>query len=293
MKKYFSCIGLIGKFDSKSALLTHKIIYNWLIIQNYKVILEKNIANRLKLNNAEIGDLKYIGKNSDLAIVVGGDGNMLRAARILSFYKIKVIGINRGNLGFLTEINPNDIYQQLYLVLRGKFYFDSRFLLEISINKNLRSCKRKEIAVNEMVLHSNKITQMFEFEVYIDKKFAFSQRSNGLIISTPTGSTAYSLSAGGPILASSLEAIILISIFPHTLSSRTLIINSNSIVNLLISNKQKKIEIICDGQVNIPINSNDSILIKKSKNHLHLIHLLKFNYFNTLTSKLGWSKKLF
>lgn len=293
MKKYFRCIGLVGKSDSKSALSTYKIIYHWLVIQKYKVIIEKNVANKLKLKNVKIGDLTYIGKNSDLAIVVGGDGNMLRAARILSFYKIKVIGINRGNLGFLTEIDPKHIYQQLHLILKGKFYFERRFLLEININKNFYVCKRKEIAVNEIVLHSNKIAQMFEFEVYIDKKFAFSQRSNGLIISTPTGSTAYSLSAGGPILSSSLEAIILISIFPHTLSSRALVINSNSVVNLLISNKKKKIEIICDGQINIPINNNDIISIKKSKNYLYLIHLLKYNYFNTLTNKLGWSKKLF
>lgn len=287
----FHYIGLAGKSSNKLAFITYNFIYKILINKGYKLIIEKNIVKKLKLKNVEIGNLNNIGEKAQLAIIIGGDGNMLRAARILSFYDIKVIGINCGNLGFLNEIDPKKIKKQIFDILKGKYYFENRFLLEVKIKKNIYTY-RKETAINEIIFHSSKVAHMIEFEVYIDKKFAFSQRSNGLIVSTPTGSTAYSLSAGGPILFPSLEAIVLVPMFPHTLSSRPLVISNKSIVHLVFSDK-KNLEISCDSQIIIPIDNYDNIVIKKSKNYLNLIHLLKYNYFNSLTSKLGWSNKLF
>ena len=288
MDKHFNCIGIIGHISSDSAFRTYKILWHWLTTKGYQVIVEKQIAEKLFLKKKFLGTVEEIGKHSDLAIVVGGDGNMLGAARILSCYDIKVIGINRGNLGFLTDINPDNLQQDLNQVLQGNYFIEKRFLLDAQDRYFTNIGK----AMNEIVIHSGKVACMVEFEVYIDEKFVFSQRSDGLIISTPTGSTAYSLSAGGPILTPSIEAISLVPMFPHTLSARPLVISSNSTICLQFTSKRSELEISFDGQISFPIQKNSNIFIKRNKNCLNLIHKKTYNYYNTLSYKLGWSKNM-
>ena len=216
MNKKFACIGIVGHPRHPSALATHEMLFHWLVARGYSVMVERQIAHDLGLKDAVTGSLADIGQRADLAVVVGGDGNMLGAARVLARYDIKVIGVNRGNLGFLTDLDPDNALQQLADVLEGEYIDEQRFLLETIVHKEHQQC-RISTAINEVVLHPGKVAHMIEFEVYIDDRFAFSQRSDGLIIATPTGSTAYSLSAGGPILTPSLEAIALVPMFPHTL----------------------------------------------------------------------------
>lgn len=219
MKNHFKCIGIVGHPRHPTALTTHEMLWRWLSGKGYEVLVEQQIAHELQLSNVKTGTLAEIGQQADLAVVVGGDGNMLGAARTLARYDINVIGINRGNLGFLTDLDPDNALQQLADVLEGHYIAEKRFLLEAQVCQ--QDCqKRISTAINEVVLHPGKVAHMIEFEVYIDEVFAFSQRSDGLIISTPTGSTAYSLSAGGPILTPSLDAITLVPMFPHTLSAR-------------------------------------------------------------------------
>ena len=199
MNNHFRCIGIVGHPRHPTALTTHEMLYRWLCSKGYEVMVEQQIAQELQLKSVKTGTLAEIGQQADLAVVVGGDGNMLGAARTLARYDIKVIGINRGNLGFLTDLDPDNAQQQLADVLEGHYISEKRFLLEAQVCQ--QDCqKRISTAINEVVLHPGKVAHMIEFEVYIDEIFAFSQRSDGLIISTPTGSTAYSLSAGGPIL---------------------------------------------------------------------------------------------
>lgn len=292
MSTHFNCIGIVGHPRHPAALTTHLTLYRWLSDKGYKVIIEQQIAEDLNLHSAQTGTLAEIGQLADLAVVVGGDGNMLGAARILARYDIKVIGINRGNLGFLTDLDPDNALQQLADVLDGHYLSEKRFLLEAQVcHRGTQT--RLSTAINEVVLHPGKIAHMIEFEVYIDEMFAFSQRSDGLIISTPTGSTAYSLSAGGPILTPSLDAITLVPMFPHTLSARPLVINSNSTIRLRFSHMRSDLEISCDSQIALPIQEEENVLIRRSDYHLHLIHPKDYSYFNTLSSKLGWSKKLF
>lgn len=291
MNRHFNCIGIIGHPRHPTALTTHEILYRWLIERGYEVIIEQTIARELALDNVKTGSLAEIGKSADLAIVVGGDGNMLGAARILSRYNIKVIGINRGNLGFLADLTPDNAMQQLSSVLDGKYLTEERFLLEAQV-KNHKNEYHTGMAINEVVLHPGKVAHMIEFEVYIDEKFAFSQRSDGLIISTPTGSTAYSLSAGGPILTPSLEAITLVPMFPHTLSSRPLVIHSDSTIRLRFLSLRSDLEISCDSQIAIPVQEGEEVIIRKSQHQLNLIHPENYSYFNTLSTKLSWSKKL-
>lgn len=292
MNKKFACIGIVGYPRHPSALATHEMLCHWLISQGYCVMLEQKIAQCLQLNEALVGSLSDIGQQADLAVVVGGDGNMLCAARVLAQYDIKVIGVNRGNLGFLTDLDPDNALQQLSDVLEGKYIDEKRFLLETSIHKDQKNCYVSS-AINEVILHLGKVAHMIEFEVYIDDYYAFSQRSDGLIIATPTGSTAYSLSAGGPILTPSLNAITLVPMFPHTLSSRPLVIHSDSSIRLKFSQIGSDLEISCDSQISLPIQEGEEILIRRSNFCLNLIHPNNYSYFNTLSLKLGWSKKFF
>lgn len=292
MNKHFNCIGIVGHPRHPTALTTHEMLYRWLRSEGYDVIVEQQIAHDLNLTQVRTGTLAEIGQQADLAVVVGGDGNMLGAARVLARYDIKVIGINRGNLGFLTDLDPDNAHQQLASVLEGHYLTEKRFLLEAQVFHH-ETPTRRSTAINEVILHPGKIAHMIEFEVYIDEAFAFSQRSDGLIISTPTGSTAYSLSAGGPILTPSLDAITLVPMFPHTLSARPLVINSNSTIRLRFSHMRSDLEISCDSQISLPIQDGESVLIRRSEYHLNLIHPKDYSYFNTLSTKLGWSKKLF
>ncbi|MCX8958155.1 NAD(+) kinase [Erwinia psidii] len=292
MNNHFNCIGIVGHPRHPTALTTHETLYRWLAAKGYKVIIEQQIARELNLSDVETGTLSEIGQRAELAVIVGGDGNMLGAARVLARYDIKVIGINRGNLGFLTDLDPDNAQQQLAEVLEGKYITERRFLLEARVCRQGHPPKIGT-AINEVVLHPGKVAHMIEFEVYIDDSFAFSQRSDGLIISTPTGSTAYSLSAGGPILTPSLDAIAIVPMFPHTLSARPLVINSSSTIRLRFSHMHSDLEISCDSQIALPIQEGEDVLIRRSDDHLNLIHPENYNYFNTLSSKLNWSKKLF
>lgn len=292
MKTTFKTIAIIGQPRQTNALATHEMLYHWLSAEGYRVLVESQVAAELHLGVIEVATLEQIGAGADLAVVVGGDGNMLGAAKVLARYDIKVIGINRGNLGFLTDLSPENALHELAAVLQGDYWLEKRFLLAAQIERGHEKGPQST-AMNEVVLHPNKVAHMIEFEVYIDNNFAFSQRSDGLIISTPTGSTAYSLSAGGPILIPNLEAIAIVPMFPHSLSARPLVIDSSSQIQLRFSNLRNDLELSCDSHSRLPIQEGDEVTIQRSRDELNLIHPKNISYFNTLTSKLGWSQKLF
>ncbi|MGX2975244.1 NAD(+) kinase [Ursidibacter arcticus] len=288
----FQTIAIVGKPRHDIALETHLAVYNWLKERQYNVLVEKNIAQQLSLPNPM--SLQEIGEWADLVIVIGGDGNMLGMARQLAKYQVPLIGINRGNLGFLTDIAPQSAFEQLHSCLeRGEFIIEERFLLDAKIEQNGKIIEANN-ALNEVVIHSSQIARTIDFEVSIDGKFAFSQRSDGLIISTPTGSTAYSLSAGGPILTPNLNAIALVPMSPHSLSSRPLVVDGDSIISLRFAQyNQPNLVVSCDSQRLLPFSADERVIVQKSTDKLKLLHLKDYNYFNVLGSKLGWLSKLF
>ncbi|RCW21312.1 NAD+ kinase [Vibrio parahaemolyticus] len=294
MKNPCNVIAIIGKPRDQQAIQTHKELYQWLTSEGYKVFIDDRLAAILDdIPQSQFASLVELGKNADLAIVVGGDGNMLGAARILSRFDVPVIGVNRGNLGFLTDLNPDEFQASLQAVLDGEYIEEERFLLEAEVHRH-GQIKSHNAALNEAVLHPGKIAHMIEFEVYIDESFAFSLRADGLIVSTPTGSTAYSLSGGGPILSPSLNAISLVPMFPHTLSSRPLVVDGKRRIKLVVSPENRGTqEVSCDGQVSLPVSPGDEIHIYQSPNVLKLIHPKDYSYYHVLRNKLGWSSKLF
>jgi NAD+ kinase len=230
-------------------------------------------------------------QHQDLLVVVGGDGSLLQAARSVVKANIPVLGVNRGRLGFLTDVLPEDIEQSLSAVLAGDFHIEERFLLDTAVFRNEELSSHGD-ALNDIVLLPGDVAHMIEFTIYVDDKLVCHQRADGLIVATPTGSTAYALSGGGPILHPSLEAIALVPMFPHTLSSRPLVVSSDSHITIKMDpNTVIQPRLSCDGQMNYPLVANDVIKISKKPDLLKLLHPKDYDYYQTLRSKLGWQSK--
>ncbi|GAB5382229.1 MAG: NAD(+) kinase [Aliiglaciecola sp.] len=289
----YKTVGLIGKPAHEGANKSLNAILQYLKKRDCRILVESKVTSMLVGNGFESMDLSEIGTQADLAIVVGGDGNMLGAARILAKHDVAVVGVNRGNLGFLTDINPDDFEAQLDCIFNGECVREQRFILQVEVYREGQK-QSANSAVNEVVLHHGKVAHMMEFETYIDDNFVFSQRSDGLIIATPTGSTAYSLSGGGPILTPNLDALTLVPMFPHTLSSRPIVVDANSTVKLKVSiDNTDNLQVSCDSHIVLEVLPGDEIHIRKNEDRLSLIHPKDYNYFNVLRTKLGWGSKLY
>lgn len=227
----------------------------------------------------------------DLIIVVGGDGSLLSAARMSIKVNVPVTGISRGRLGFLTDISPDDIETQLGAILQGHYSEEKRFLLQTQIHDDHQIYFEGD-CLNDIVLSRGNETHLIEFDVYINQQFVSHYRSDGLIISTPTGSTAYSLSAGGPIMHPQLDAMVLVPMFSHSLSSRPLVFPGDSQVDIRIStSNENNLQISCDGHESRMIKPGQHVAIEKNKQELRLLHPTAYNYYDTLRLKLGWGSK--
>ncbi len=227
-------------------------------------------------------------ESHDLIVVVGGDGSLLSAARMAIKVNVPVIGINRGRLGFLTDIIPDDIETQLTAVLMGKYYQETRFLLQVCIHDEQTTYFQGD-ALNDVVLGRGNETHLIEFDVFINKRFISHYRADGMILATPTGSTAYALSAGGPIMHPQLDAIVLVPMFSHSLSSRPFVVDGEVKIDLLISqHNETDLRISCDGHESRLIKPGQFASIKKNKHQLRLLHPHDYHYYDTLRAKLGW-----
>lgn len=288
----FNHIGLAGRLSSEKAQqTTHKII-DFLRNNNVEVIISNELADTLKRTDVPFGDDHFIGTNSDLVIVVGGDGSMLGAARSMVDYGVPLLGVNRGRLGFLTDIMPSEIEAKVLDVLNGDFVSEKRFMLEMTTMREGEVIDRGH-ALNDIVLHPGGHLRMIEFELYVDDEFVYSQSSDGLIVTTPTGSTAYALSGGGPLMHPSLDAIGLVPLNAHSLTSRPIVVSGSSRIRLLLGNDSSMMmNAACDGQINQQVEPNDEILICKKERQITLIHPSDHNYYETCRRKLGWGKHL-
>ncbi|MBS0357823.1 MAG: NAD(+) kinase [Proteobacteria bacterium] len=258
---------------------------------NVDLFIEKETAGLLKDQDHPIVELDQLRKCCDLLIVVGGDGNMLSAGRIAAAIDIPVVGINRGRLGFLTDILPSELENKLRNILEGHYQEEKRFLLSASVQSD-NTVLSKSDALNDVVLLASKVAHMIQFEIFINQQLVLNQRADGLIIATPTGSTAYALSGGGPILHPELDVIVLVPVSPHTLSSRPIVVDANSEITIKLNPTQITPACLsCDGQAPIALDSDHHIVIRKKSEKLRLIHPLDYNYYETLRSKLGWQAK--
>lgn len=233
-----------------------------------------------------------MGKPHDLIIVIGGDGSLLSAARLATRVNTPVIGVNRGRLGFLTDILPDEIEEKISEVLQGQYKEEKRFLLHTRIYDQEETTYFEGDAVNDVVLSRGNETHLVEFSVFVDEQLVSHYRSDGMILSTPTGSTAYALSAGGPIMHPQLNAIVLVPMFSHSLSSRPLVVDGNSKIELHISPaNEASLFISCDSHQSRLVKPGQRVSIQKNGHQLRLLHPLDYHYYDTLRSKLGWESK--
>lgn len=232
-----------------------------------------------------------MGQAEDLIIVVGGDGSLLSAARMAIDVGVPVLGINRGRLGFLTDISPKDLDEELEAILAGQYKEEKRFLLHTHIHHEEQTLFRGD-ALNDVVLGRGTATHLVEFDVLINQQFVSHFRSDGMIISTPTGSTAYALSAGGPIMHPQLNAIVLVPMFSHSLSSRPIVVDGQGEIELRISpSNEMPLSLSCDGHAFVLVEPGQVVTIAKKTQELCLLHPCSYHYYDTLRSKLGWESK--
>ena len=284
----FKKIAIIGKYPSPEE---NKDIHNQLVQlithlnkKNIDLVIEEKTQNQINLDKFKSMPLSDIGKQVDIAIIIGGDGTMLGTARTLVDSAIPLIGVNQGRFGFLADLNIDSMFDSIDNILNGLYIQDDRMLIETSIVRNNKII-HESFALNDIVIRSG--VRLIELEVIIDESFVHTQRSDGLIVSTPTGTTAYALSAGGPILHPKLDAITIVPISPHTLSNRPIAVSGDSEILIKIVNIDEAYASI-DGQIQIPLDKKDSIRIKKAKQSISILHPKDYCYFEMLRNKLNW-----
>lgn len=288
MQQRFNTIAIIGKFMQQSAVQFMKNdlenLARHLQARNSEVVFEAQTAEYAEIIDFKTISLSEIGQKADLAVVMGGDGTMLGVARALKNSNIPLVGINRGHFGFLTDLRAEEMLQAIDAILAGQYQTESRMMLNATVNRNNKTILQNH-AFNDIVLKSE--LRLIELEVNIDGKFVHKLRADGLIISTPTGTTAYSLSAGGPILHPDLEAIALVPICPHALTNRPLAVSSAASIEVEVVQIDQA-QISFDGQSQLALTLGDSIKIERSKESVTLLHPDEYCYYDMLRNKLHW-----
>jgi len=235
-------------------------------------------------------NLDEMASAMDLAIVIGGDGTMLNIARTLSPHHVPLVGVNQGRLGFLTDLTLDNMQESIAAMLDGKFITEQRLLLSARVLRNDVEIF-SGLAFNEVVVHRSNISSMIEFEVRIDGEYLYNQRADGLIVSTPTGSTAYAMSAGGPILHPSLDVLELVPVCPHTLSNRPIVVKSSSVLEILM-HRIGDIHVRFDSHTSYDLQLHDKIVATRHPEPVCLLHPVGHSYYHTLREKLLWNQTL-
>jgi NAD+ kinase len=284
----FKTVAIVGKYMADGIAQSLSDIAGFLEDAGYKVVYEAETAINVGLNNVTAWSPEEIGKQADVAIVVGGDGTMLGIARQLASYDVPLIGINQGRLGFMTDISQDVMIPVLQDMLSGKIEAEKRSLLDSCV---VRDGKKifQALAVNDVVVSRGSTSGMTELQVEVDGHFMYNQRSDGLIVSTPTGSTAYALSAGGPLLHPSLSGIVLVPIAPHALSNRPIVLPDSCEIVIEIKGG-RDISVNFDMQSLASLQHRDRIVVKRSAHTITFLHPQGWSYYDTLREKLHWNE---
>jgi NAD+ kinase len=288
VKNKFSHISLSSSSKDKRVMPIATQVYEILNSASIRVSFDESLSGLQRITKEKHKSAKFIAKNSDLVVAIGGDGTMLNCSRKFGSCGVPILGINLGKVGFLTDIAPEEVTLRLLDVIKGNFIEDKRFFLEASIE----GVKKKFTALNEVVIHSGAIAQLIEFDLYVDDCFVYRQKADGLIVNSPTGSTAYSLSGGGPILHPNLDVITLLPMFPQSLSTSPLIVSAKSEIRVELIDKRLRSQLSFDSQDSINLKGLSKIIIAKSESVLSLIHPEDHDFFEGCRNKLGWSSGL-
>ncbi|BBI98827.1 NAD kinase [Ferrigenium kumadai] len=290
MKFPFQNVALIGKHKAPDIAEPLLRLAAFLSSRGLNVVVDSLTAEHIEDNPYPVMALNEMASTMDLAIVIGGDGTMLNIARTLSPYRIPLVGVNQGRLGFLTDLTLDNMQDTISAMLEGKFVTEQRLLLTASVLRNDQEIF-SGLAFNEVVVHRSSISSMVEFEVRIDGEYLYNQRADGLIISTPTGSTAYALSAGGPIIHPGLDVLELVPVCPHTLSNRPLVVKSTSVLELLM-HRTGDIRVRYDSHTHYDLELHDKLVVTRYPEPACLLHPVGHSYYHTLREKLLWNQTL-
>lgn len=286
MESAFKTVAIVGKYMNPEIREQIVMLADFLMERQVGVFVEENTAAQSDIRRYDTASMSAICGKAELAVVVGGDGTMLSVARSLTECNIPLVGINRGRFGFLTDLSTDSMLSSLGNILAGKYTIEQRMLLSASISRYGETIGNGH-ALNDVVISKSGGIRLIELEVYIDGQFVYRQRSDGLITATPTGTTAYSLSAGGPILHPTLDAIAMVPICPHTLSNRPIAINSASNVEItLIYAEDARVHF--DGQVQMPLQQGDTVQVRRAENTISLLHPAGHSHYGMLRDKLRW-----
>ena len=289
--RQFPTVGIIGKqSEAPEVEATLRRLCEHLRLRGCQVLLDTEGARQLGLPPEDGLPVSVLGARCDLVVVVGGDGTLLHAARALAGNRAPLVGINLGRLGFLVDVLPEDSESALDAILDGEYETDTRTLLTAAVLDCAdASPERAYTALNDVVIHKWNTARMIEFETYIDGAFVNAQRSDGLIIATPTGSTAYCLSGGGPLVSPSLDAILLVPICPHDLSNRPLVVPGASRIEVRVCGQDHgHAQMTCDGQTAVQLLRKSHLRVERHPNHVCLLHPKGHNHYQILRAKLGW-----
>ncbi len=287
MQTAFRTVALVGKYQSQGIAEPLVAIAGFLKESGYHPIVEKDTAENIGLTGHATASIDELGEQADLAVVVGGDGTMLSVARILAPHGVPLVGVNQGRLGFMTDIALKDTQTALKAILIGEYDAEERHILQGTVTRH-GQVLLDTLALNDVVVSRGAIGGMIELTVSIDGKFVYNQRADGLIIATPTGSTAYALSANGPILHPNLPAIVLVPVAPHALSNRPIALSDDCEVELTLT-RGRDAGAHFDGQAHISLFDRDRIKVRRSQHKIRLLHPRGYDYFRMLREKLHWS----
>ena len=289
MKNAFKTIALIGKYKSPEIVAPLLKLADFLAPRGITVLIDKLTGTHIRDSPYPVRDLEDLGRDADLAIVIGGDGTMLNIARTLAPFDVALVGVNQGRLGFLTDISLDTMYETIAAILDGHSVAEERMLLQGEILRGGEQVM-DVLAFNDVVVSKGIEGNMVEFDVRINGEFIYHQRSDALIIATPTGSTAYALSAGGPIVHPSLQVISLVPVSPHTLSNRPIVVSSDSEIEIVMGSDNDA-RAHFDSHSHCALHEGDRVCIKRYSYTIRLLHPTGHSYYRMLREKLNWNRE--
>lgn len=286
-------IGLVLKPHHPEALKTVCDLTEWLSQRGIELvggpeIERERIEHATGCSVREVPNDK-LAQEVDLVLVLGGDGTMIATARMVGDSEVPVLGVNFGGLGYLAEFRFEELYAALDTILAGNYRLDKRVMLSVELRRDKQTATRNRV-LNDVVINKSALARIIEIEAYFNKQFVNSFRADGLIVSTPTGSTAYNLSAGGPVIFPSMNAVVITPICPFTLSNRPIVVPDDAEIELRLKTENEDVSLTLDGQVGFTLQVEDQVVIRKSDTTFNLIQPANRNYFDVLRDKLRWGR---
>jgi NAD+ kinase len=284
----FHTIGLISRPRRSNLEVVVPPLLQWFAARGIRILYDKETAGALHDSSQGL-EREEVAEQSQLLLVLGGDGTLLAAARVAAPLGIPILPINMGSLGFLTSFTLEEMYPALEQVLAGRFSCSERIMLDVELHRDAAIIERQSV-VNEAVINKGALARMIDLQLTIDADFVCRYRADGLIVATPTGSTAYSLSAAGPIVHPGVESWIITPICPHTLSDRPVVVRDSSLVEVHLSGDTESVFLTLDGQTGIPMQAADVVRMRRAAERLRLIQPAQKSYFEILRNKLKWGE---